>query len=219
MRFSIASAPSRGPPSRAPARVGDPRETARALRRARARARRRVSIPSRARAGRRAGDARPRRDISRRRKRASADARKRSRCPRRCAAPRARRSARERCERDAIARRATGRGGDAKNRARDARERATAVRDRARRAKDIARSNDGTGGRARGATRASGDGDRSRVWCGVCDAATRRRGDAEDVGSRAGGEKTIGRMRRERMRTDERARGLGFRRRRRARCE
>jgi hypothetical protein len=49
--------------------------------------------------------------------------------------------------------------------------------------------------------------------------ARRRRGDAEDVGSRAGGEKTIGRMRRERMRTDERARGLGFRRRRRARCE
>ena len=197
MRFSIASAPSRGPPSRA-------------------------SVDSVARLDVGASDvARPRRDVSRRRKRASADARKRSRCPRRCAAPRARRSARERCERDAIARRATGRGGDAKNRARDARERATAVRDRARRAKDIARSNDGTGGRARGATRASGDGDRSRVGigCGVCDAATRRRGDAEDVGSRAGGEKTIGRMRRERMRTDERARGLGFRRRRRARCE
>jgi hypothetical protein len=62
MRFSIASAPSRGPPSRAPARVGDPRETARALRRARARASSSVDSVARAR-----GPARRRRQTATRR--------------------------------------------------------------------------------------------------------------------------------------------------------
>ena len=122
------------------------------------------------------------------------------------------RKVREGCDR---ATRDRSRGRREKPRARRARTRDGGSRSRATRERyrAIERRDGGTRarrdeGERRRRSIARGD----RVW-GLL------RGDAEDVGSRAGGEKTIGRMRRERMRTDERARGLGFRRRRRARCE